>query len=106
MEIILGDRGGEKSFIRYKRVNVAEKIHTEQEFSSLVQNFYLTISDGIIMIKNINTNRVFLLLKDDAILKQEFNKMEIRFKKQNDKSSLAIGNIEKHFLCVLSYSSF
>ena len=93
LEIILGDRDGKKSYIRYKSVTVDEKTHTEQEFSSLVNNFYLTISDGIIMIKIINTNKVFLQLKDDAILKQEFKKMEVRFKKQNDKSFLKIGYI-------------
>ena len=91
---MLGDRAGKNSYIRYQNDKADEETHTEQQFLSLIQNFYLEISDGIIKIKDINLNKIFLKFENEMIIKDDLDEMEIKFEKQNDKSSLLIGDLK------------
>ena len=50
-------------------------LHTYEEFKAMRNNFRVTVSDGSIVIKDLDTNKVFMKYKSDDIVKNDLKFM-------------------------------
>ena len=89
----LGSEKARTSFIEYDNLRVFTVDHTEKEYLDLIEYFYLTISDGQILIKALKSDRVFLLCKEQCkdVLKSELMKMTV--KRSNEQHFFRIGEL-------------
>jgi len=78
-EIVLGGWSGTRSVIRSKNQwpahGHAEVITTYEEFKAMRNNFRVTVSDGSIVIKDLDTEKVFMKYKSDDIVKSDLKFM-------------------------------
>ena len=84
-KIVLG-REGTHSYISKNDIIKVEKIHDKIEYQSLLSKFYFYIADGLIRVKNLMNDQIFLQFNDKDIIKQEFTSLKISRRNTIEKS--------------------
>ena len=108
----MGDDNGKKSYIQSNGSILERKSHTYTDFLALVKNFYVSIDDGQIVVKNLDYDKIFLQCKHkcENVVKDELDYLTVNGIKDliddaNDRY-LRIGlykNKQNKFLCNLLF---
>ena len=102
INIILGAERGTRSYMEKNNSIIENEDHTQAEYLTMITNFYLTISDGRILIKNLNNDKIFLRCEETCkqILKDKLTMMTLSFNNQitsDEQQVFRIGNKIKQY---------
>ena len=70
----MGDKDGTHSYIKFDDDVVEDKTHSKNDYLTLVQNFYINVSNGRVLIKNLKTDKVFIRCQNEC---EKMNKNEL-----------------------------
>lgn len=92
---MLGLESGQYSYISLNNVVVESKRHNQEDYQSLINNFYVSISDGKVSVKSLTRNQFFIKFEDNEIVKKNLQNMLVsQFNEQTrvkENQSLRIG---------------
>ena len=92
---MLGLESGQYSYISLNDVVVESKHHDQADYQTLINNFYVTITDGKVSVKSLIRNQFFIKFEDNEIVKKNLQNMLVsQFNEEtgvNENHSLRIG---------------
>ena len=75
MEIILGASNGTKSYIKSKNSILESIAHGSEDLTTVIDDFYLSLNNGQIIIKNLRTDEIFVRCETNC---EHINKNDLK----------------------------